>query len=206
MIEALAAQNGSTVLKDQGRWLSSSVDPEAEARSWVSRRREFLDKVRTVFILGAGSGYHIQELSLHTEAMIVVIETRPELITAVRAIHAFDSDRIKIICASNVKQLRASEEVRSAVAQSFIVLHHGPSAATNPSLFQEFQNQLVGRDWGSLHWQWQLKGFEPLEKQQHIHAVGTEPLSILDLEQTELVRDSGEREKMLIKALRELVK
>jgi hypothetical protein len=33
-----------------------------------------------------------------------------------------------------------------------------------------------------------------------------EPLTIYDLESTELVQDSAERERMIIKALRELVK
>ncbi len=205
MIETLSAQSGRIILKDGGRLLASAFDPESEAREWMSRRKEFLDKVKYVFVLGAGAGYHIAELSAHTEAGIVVLETRAALIEAVREIHAFDSDRVKFECVRSAKELRAAAAVRSAIANSFVVLQHGPSLAADPALFRELHAQLMGRDWGGLNWQWQMKGFSTLESQPQIHKTG-EALTILDLDQTELVQNSEERERMLVKALRELVK
>jgi hypothetical protein len=205
VIETLAAANGSSVLRLEGRWLASSVNPQAEARDWLSRRREFLDKVKCVFVLGAGAGYHLLELAQHTSAHIVVIEVHEAVIEAVRGIHALDSRKFKFVCVESVKQLRATEEVRAGVAQSFVVLQHGPSLAGAPALYRDLHAQLLGRDWGALNWQWQMHGLAALESQPSIHKTA-EPLSILDLEQTELVRDSQERERMLVKALRELVK
>jgi hypothetical protein len=63
----------------------------------------------------------------------------------------------------------------------------------------------VGRDWANLNWQWRIKGFAPLQDQPKIDGKG-EPLTILDLEQTQLVRLENSREGMLVRALRELVK
>jgi hypothetical protein len=205
VIETTTAKNGSLVVRDGGRWLASAFDPQSEARTWLARRREFLDKVKCVFVLGAGSGYHIHALSTQTSADIVVIDTRIDLIEAVRTIHAFDSDRIKFVCVDSTRQLRAAESVRAGVAQSFVILQHGPSLASHPILFRELHAQLLGRDWGALNWQWKMMGLSTLESQPQIQK-GADALTILDLEQAELIQDSTERERMLVKALRELVK
>ncbi len=205
MIETTPAKNGSLVVREDGRWLASAFDPQSEARTWLARRKEFLDKVKYVFVLGAGAGYHIHALSAQTDAGIVVIDVRKDLIETVRGLHAFDSDRVKFECVDSTRQLRAADSVRTAVAQSFVVLQHGPSQAINPSLFRDLHAQLLGRDWGALNWQWKMMGFSTLESQPQIQK-GGEALTILDLEQTELIQDSSERERMLIKALRELVK
>ena len=205
MIEAVSAENGSRVLRYEGRLLSSAVDPQCEARGWLSRRQGLLSRVKTVFVLGAGSGYHIAELVAQTSSSIVVVEYSAELIEAVDDIHGFSSKRVRLECVQTAKALRASAQVRANVAESFLVLQHGPSMALQSAFYQDCKNQLVGRDWGSLTWQWQLKGLAPLDAQPKIHG-GDEALSIYDLDNTELVQNSEERERMLFKALRELVK
>lgn len=205
MIETQSAKNGSAVVREDGRWLASAFDPEAEARAWLARRRTFLDKIQAVFVLGAGAGYHIAELVKHTEARVVVIEPKYEIIEAVRRIHAFDSTQVKFECIEDARQLRASAVVKAAIAVSFVVLQYPPSLASAPNVFRDCEAQLIGRDWGTLRWQWALKGFAPLDSQVQI-LKADKPLTILDLEQTELVQNSEERERMLIKALRELIK
>jgi hypothetical protein len=205
LIETVSAQNGSQVIRYDGRLLSSAVDPLHEARDWVSRRKTLLANVKSVFVLGAGSGYHVSELFIQTDAKIFVIERSQELISAVQQIQAFASPRVHFICVEKSAALRTLENVRTAIAESFLVLQHAPSLTVQPDFYRECKNQLLGRDWGSLNWQWQLKGFAPLDAQPKIHA-GDKALSIYDLDQTELVQDSAERERMLVKALRELVK
>lgn len=205
MIETSLAQNGSPVLRYDGRLLSSAIDPQMEARQWRLRRATFLGQVKIIFVLGAGSGYHLLELLNNTSASLVVVEQSEEVIESVLAIHTFDSQRVHFENVQKATQLRTSVHVKSGVAQSFLVLPHPPSTACAPELYRECQDQLLGRDWGSLNWQWRLKGFAPLESQPKICAEA-EQLTIYDLEQTELVRDSSERERMLVKALRELVK
>jgi hypothetical protein len=205
VIETCTAQNGSLVIRVDGRLLASAVDPLAEAREWVQRRRILLAKVKSVFVLGAGSGYHVAELFIQTDANIVVIERSPELIAAVQRIQGFDAKRVQFVSVEKSAALRGQEHVRAAVAESFLVLQHGPSMAFDPEFYRDCKNQLLGREWGSLNWQWQLKGFASLDAQPKIHADESQ-LTIYDLEQTELVQNSSERERMLVKALRELVK
>lgn len=205
MIDVQIAKNGSQVIRYDGRLLSSAVDPLAEAREWVVRRGPLLDRVKSIFILGAGSGYHIAELLIQTDARLIVIEHSQELIDTVQAIQKFDLERVQFVCADKPTSLRSNTQVRHAIAGSFLVLQHAPSLAAEQDFFRESKNLLLGRDWGNLNWQWQLKGFAPLDEQPKIHGT-SQTLSIYDLEQTELVQDSAERERMLVKALRELVK
>jgi hypothetical protein len=205
VIENVRATNGSCVIRFDGRLLSSAVDPQSEARAWAKRRAVMLNRVKSIFILGAGSGYHIAELFLQTGAQLIVIERHADLVDAAKAIHHFESSRVRFENVESGRALRASDVVRDAVKGSFLVLQHAPCVALADDFYRDCENQLLGREWGSLNWQWQLKGFASLDAQPKIHA-SEEALSIYDLEHTELVQDSTERERMLVKALRELVK
>lgn len=207
MIEVVTARNGCKVLRYEGRLLSSAIDPSAEAEEWLKRRSTMLARVKNVLVIGAGSGYHIEEVCRHTSAQVIVIEKEEALIEAVQKIHGFNAIQVRFECVAGARELRASEAVRAAVTDSFLVLAHAPSVASHPEFYSEIKRQLLGRDWGSLNWQWQLKNFAPLDSQTKIHSTEDgEALTIYDLENTELVQDSAERERMLIKALRELVK
>lgn len=204
MIELLTNANGQTVIRRDGRLLASQVDPVAEAKAWLSRRMRFMDKVKTVFVLGMGAGYHIQVLCETTSAKIVVIEPDLEVIEAAAKIHSFPADRVLIETVQSPRGLRSAQSVRDGVRASFVVLLHPASRACDPAFYKDCQAQLTGRDWGSLNWQWKLKNGPSLDSSPRVAT--EEALTIYDLEQTELVQNSEERERMLIKALRELVK
>jgi hypothetical protein len=92
------------------------------------------------------------------------------------------------------------------VKESFIVLIHPASLALNKDLYESCRAQLLGREWGALSWQWNLRGGPAFDMNPRIDSKKQEPLTIYDLEQTELVQNSEERERLLFKALRELVK
>ena len=205
LIENLIAKNGSVVVRHQGRLLASGVDPQAEAVEWVQRRLAFLQKVKTIFVLGAGSGYHIAELVKMTAAKIMVIEFSEEIRGAVAAIHNFDPQRVRMECLQNSRDLFAAKPLKAAVAQSFLVLQHHPSCAWQSDFYGKIKARLLGRDWASLNWQWRVKGFSPLHALPKIHG-NDKPLTIYDLDNAEFVQNSSERERMLVKALRELVK
>lgn len=204
MIEVVAGEQGDSVLKFEARLLASRYDPRSEAVQWVERRLCFLDKVQTIFVLGAGSGYHLDELHRRCKADLVVIEPSQELIEAVIQLNGFDRARMSFECAQTAKDLRSSARIRKALSASFMVLVHPASREKREKLFDEIHAQLLGRDWGSLTWQWRLQGLAELDSQPRIDS--REGLTIYDLEQTELVQDSNERERLLLKALRELVK
>jgi hypothetical protein len=157
-----------------------------------------------VFVLGLGSGHHVAELEKATQAKIIVLETNEDILSAAAEIHSF-SERVCLAHLPNARTLRKIDAVKSAVAKSFIVLAHAPSLAVDAAVYKECRAQLLGRDWGSLNWQWKLRNAPEFDRNPRIDAKG-EPLSLHDLEQTELVSNSEERERLLFKALRELVK
>jgi hypothetical protein len=207
LIERVSATDGRVVLRFDGRLLSSTFDPVAEAREWLARRETLLREVKTVFVLGAGSGYHIAEMVKTVLARIVVIEPSTDLAQAVREVHAFSEPKVTFANFAQASRLRSNTAVRDGVRHSFVVLRHPASIAGRAEFFDECEKQLLARDWGNLNWQWSLKGMGPLDAQMQIGAgEGESALTIYDLEKTELVQNSDERERMLIKALRELVK
>ncbi len=105
----------------------------------------------------------------------------------------------------SARELRSNSLVKKAVAESFVVLLHPSSALLDGKVYEECRTQLLGRDWGALTWQWKLRNAPDLDANVRIDAVET-ALTIYDLEQTELVQNSEERERLLLCALRELVK
>ena len=205
MIEIVSAESGEKVLRYQGRLLASRFDPIREAQEWIQSRQRFLKDVRTVFVLGIGSGHHIAELVKSTSARIVVLETNEEILNAATDMHGFDNSRVSLNHVPNKRALRKIEAVKIAVTKSFIVLAHAPSFALSADIYKELRAQLLGRDWGNLNWQWKLRNAPGFDRTARIDT-GGEPLSVHDLEQTELVQNSEEREKILFKALRELLK
>lgn len=205
MIEILDAVEGGKVIRFEGRLLASRFAPVREAREWLASRMDYLKQVKHIVVLGLGSGHHIQQLVKDTTAQILVIELNSEIISATEAWLDFPKDRVKIEHFANARALRASESVKRSVRESFVVLAHPPSLSLNPSLYEECRAQLLGREWGALNWQWNLRNGPGFDANPRIDGGGA-PLTIYDLEQTELVQNSEEREKLLLKALRELVK
>lgn len=206
MIEWQDAKSGARVPRWKGRLLASRLDPEAEARDWFLRRTSFVERVKTVIVLGVGGGFHISEILRRTSASVVVVEPEAELGLAVMpALIEKFGERVKMVCVQRAADLRNNDQVRSALGSSFIVLEHPASVAGSREFFSECAGQLIAREWGTLTWQWKLKGFPDLDSQPKVSRC-EEPLTIYDIENTELVRDSAEREKMIFKALRELVK
>lgn len=206
MIEILNAASGDKVIRYDGRLLASRYDPKKEAQDWLNGRGDLLANVRTVIVLGLGSGHHILALLEKISARLLVLEANEEIIEAAQTIHAFDPMKVRIEYVTSAKALRASDAVKAAVRESFVVLVHPASQSFNAELFESCRAQLLGRDWGSLNWQWNLRGAPAFDANPRIDSKASEPLTIYDLEQTELVQNSEERERLLFKALRELVK
>ena len=205
MIEIVDAANGEKVIRYKGRLLASRFNPRQEARDWLGRRGDFLSKVRTVVVLGMGAGHHVAELVESTQAKILVIETVDQILTAGQSLHVFPANRVVFEHVQNARQLRASAQVKKAVAESFVVLAHAASTLADQKIYDECRAQLLGREWGALTWQWKLRNGPSFDATARIDT-GAKDLTIYDLEQTELVQNSEERERLLFKALRELVK
>jgi hypothetical protein len=205
VIEIITGERGFKVVRRDGRLMASRFDPKAEAAAWVERRLSFLDKVKTVFVLGWGSGYHVEALRAATRAKIIVIEPETAVIEAAAEIVPDVLAKVETVCVQTGRELRAARAVREGIKQSFLVLTHPASKASQPGFFRDCEAQLNGREWGALTWQWQVKEGPAFDSTPRVESQ-KEPLTIYDLEQTELVQNSEERERMLFKALRELVK
>ena len=205
MIEWIETPSGEKVIRCDGHLLASRYDPLLEASDWLSRRRTFLRSVRTAFILGAGSGFHIAEVARTTEARLVVIEINEELRSAVQEKLKELSPRLIWAKAKCARDLRSEECVRAALENSFVVLEHPASVRLDAAAYREIGTFLRARDWGPLNWQWQLKKLAPFDPQPKMQA-SAQPLTICDLDDSELVRNGAERERLLLQALRELVK
>jgi hypothetical protein len=206
LIEILDAVHGGKVIRYNGRLLASRFDPRREAEEWIGSRSEFIADVRHIIVLGLGSGHHVQALVENSSARILILEADQNIADACAGLHAFDSARVNIELISSARALRSSAAVKAAVKESFIVLAHPASLAFNPALYESCRDQLLGRDWGTLSWQWKMRSGPNFDANPRIDSNKSEPLTIYDLEQTELVQSSEEREKLLLKALRELVK
>lgn len=206
MIEIVYAEDGEKVIRYDGRLLASRFNPKKEAQDWLGGRGEFLANVRTVIVLGLGSGHHISALLEKTSARILVLEANEEIFEAGQRLQNFDPMKVRIEHVTSAKALRSSDAVKAAVKESFVVLAHPASLSVNGDLYESCRAQLLGRDWGSLSWQWNLTGAPAFDTNPRVDSKTQEALTIYDLEQTELVQNSEEREKLLFKALRELVK
>lgn len=205
MIEVIDAANGEKVIRYEGRLLASRFNPGQEARDWIAGRPEFLDKVRTIIVLGMASGHHVAELVAKTTAKILVIDTNELILSTAQVVHHFSADRVIFEHVRQARDLRASAQVKKAVQESFVVLVHPTSILLDRTAYEDCRAQLLGRDWGALNWQWKLRNGPSFDTNARVGS-DREALTIYDLEQTELVQNSEERERLLFRALRELVK
>lgn len=200
------SRNGARVPSWKGRLLASRLDPHTEARDWILQRLAFLEKVKTVFVLGLGGGFHVREILLRSTARVIVIERESEITAAVMPalVEEFGS-RVTALVVERASDLRGENPVREALQGSFVSLEHPASVAGAREFYSDCSALLAGREWGALTWQWRLKGFADFDPEPRV-ARSEKALTIHDLEETELVRNSVERERLLLKALRELVK
>ena len=199
MIERLTTPTGDVVTRVDGRLSASRIDPRAEARAFVDDRAALLDQVQTVFILGLGAGYHVAEVAARTAARVVVIEPRADVIAALPL--TFDPERIFIEQLDAADRVRASSRVRTGLAQSYLVLVHPASRGSDPDLYREVAALLCARQPAAFSFVWALRDLAPLGE-----VSGPGPLTIHDLVQAEVIADAGERERALLRALKELVK
>lgn len=205
MIEWVEAASGDKVIRCDGRLLASRYYPVQEAGDWFARRRSFVATVKTVFILGAGSGYHILEVAKNSTAQIVVVEMREDLIQAVKPLLSEVSERITFVQCNSAREIRSNERIRQGLQNSFVLLEHPASLQFDLDAYKEISTWLRARDWGPLNWQWKLKGFAPLDSQPKL-LTSANPLTILDLDDCDAVNKGSDRERLFILALRELVK
>lgn len=139
MIETTKSKDGHIVVKFDGRNLASTYEPEGEAIKWVSKHKSLIHGVRTVFVLGAGSGYHIAALrSQFPSLKIVVYDPRQALIREIKKHWSFDLLEIHFINSID-------EIVDKHIASSFLSLRHISSWYGFEKEFLDIERYLTGR-------------------------------------------------------------
>jgi hypothetical protein len=83
--EVVNARSGAPVLKWDGRYLGSAIDPLAEASRWAEARgRGAIFRHWPQVILGIGSGYHVTQVLRRTTGPVFLVEPEEEILQAVR--------------------------------------------------------------------------------------------------------------------------
>lgn len=143
MIETAQAKNGSLIHLKDGKYLASSFDPQKEAEAWWVNCLRLTKHARTLFVLGLGSGYHIEVAKREVpNAKIVVIEPDQELIKLYQATNSSESE---ILCEQDWRRLLQHSSVSNGVQNKYAVLLHPPSLSVEKEYFENAQKFLLAR-------------------------------------------------------------
>lgn len=206
MITFENAKSGAPVLKKDGRWLASSVDPLREAAGWASTALERSGSRDSIFVLGLGAGYHVAELlRVRPRGTVTVIECDSEIRTAAEKISP-SIIGARIIVEPNWMKLPELAAFRDAVASVYRIALHGPSVQSESEYYNSVERMLLGRD--KLSFLLLLKArpeFLGLLSADAIAKLEDEAISVKTMARLFAPQADGHRERRLWRALEELV-
>jgi hypothetical protein len=146
VIEWIKTASGESTLRFRGKFLASSIDPVKDGKVWASRQMSVLQGLRSVFVLGSGSGHHLIALkNLRPDLRVLALETNKELLEATRSQLRVALLGIELTYAKNLSELLLVPSVREALRSSYAVVL-GPSATiTDPDGYKTMAADLNGR-------------------------------------------------------------
>lgn len=130
----------------QGIHLHSIYNPVKEAESLMQKHEESLQKQTRVLVMGLGFGYHLSELErilarYHREWEIFVIEADPQMYYEFQKHRPCEiSDRVQIICASDVNEIYDNIDLIRFMAEKPFVLPHSASFNLREDYFKSFMS------------------------------------------------------------------
>lgn len=144
MIEVVQAKNGSPVLIKNGKYLASSFDPQKEAETWWSHCHRLVKHAEGIFVLGLGSGYHIEAIKIHrSDLPLTVIECDKEIVDAIQSRVA--SNQVEILWETDWRRVYQAPGVSEKVRNNYAVLMHPGSYAVEPEYFSNAHKFLLAR-------------------------------------------------------------
>lgn len=206
MLERVRARDGQLVVKWNGRLLSSVHFPQKEATSWVQSAIQNVGEVQSYFVLGAGSGYHLKELTKRCpDKKIFCIERNKDLIAFCDEIHGLELARVTFICPTEAHDILKNGKVVKALQTTYAILTHLPSIQNEEMHYGDLAELLRGRTFLAFK-----KLLEVREDVRHSldlksPCAVSELISIKFLE-SHIKQDSISEFSTRIKLLRELVK
>lgn len=146
MIDIEPSRSGHPVLRKDGRYLASSLDPVREADLWLASCEEQIGDAPNIVVLGLGSGYHVRALlARFPQRNIVALEGDADVASAVaRLMPDIPSETICFV--GDGTRLFEHPRLRSAVHGVFRLLIHAPSCQAMPEYYQRIKMCLLARD------------------------------------------------------------
>lgn len=212
MLSLETSRSGQTIIKKDGRAFSSSIDPVKEAQNWARAAVANLRAGETLFVLGLGAGYHINELSKLLEpSRFLVVENDSEL-----AMQAFEINpalpKERILIEADWLKLVVSDQFRDLLSGIYKIAVFGPSFQLSNEYFAPVENLLIGRTPISFLLQlkarpgiWALLDAEKVEKFGKEISTSNELVSIKTLQRLFSNKVDGHRERQIWRVLEELV-
>lgn len=206
LITVEASRSGHPILKKDGRFLDSSFDPVKDATIWAERVAREAGDAESVFVLGVGTGYHIEALKvLLPSRMIVAIDCDSAVVSeATRINSALRS--LSVVCETEWHRLIEHAAFRDGLGGRYAIAKHGPSCQIQMTYFHAVERLLIGRE--KIAFLLQLKTrpelyalFDPAA----IEAMGPDLVSIKTLQNLFSESSANRRERRLWKVLEELI-
>lgn len=143
-IDSEVSRSGHGVIRKDGKWLASSVDPLREAKQWCETLAAGTGE--TIIVLGIGCGYHIAELKVRRpQSPVLAIDCDARVAARARDFcPVLEADGLVI--EPDWQKLVGNSAVRDALGGPYRVARHAPSLAVEPEYFQAVDRLLRGRD------------------------------------------------------------
>ena len=210
MISKEPARSGHLVLRQDGKYLDSSIDPVKGAEKWAMAAKARLGNAPSAIILGLATGYHVVALKrLCPDLKIVVVERHTAVSTNALEVQS-ELASVQIVVEDDWSRLVVSETLRTTTKQLFRVVKYSPSIQGDELYYQRAEAMILGRDRLGFFLQMRERSdFLRTLDMDKLEAIPTgTPISIktvLDC-QKPAVQEQHEREALLWRALGELVK
>jgi hypothetical protein len=207
LISVEVARNGSRVLKKNGRFLGSSIDPVREAATWTNKALAQAGARDAFVILGLGSGHHVAELlARRPNAPLIVVENDKDILSEALKICP-QIKRSQVVLETDVLKLGDHAVVRDVVGSIYRVCSYGPSFQIDDEFFSGAERFFFGRD--KLSFLLLLKTrpeFLAILNPVAIHEIPlNEPVSVKTLQRIFAPQALSSRERRLWRILEELV-
>lgn len=206
MLERISAKNKCAVIKWNGKYICSSVDPVKEAGDWVKKQQMRLSRQKNIIVLGAGCGYHLTALQKAFPSIkILAIDVFSELIEFCKKEHALDLSDVAFECISSIESLVANKKIYNFLKSRYAVLKFSPAVSVHAELYDKIEVMLLGRTVESAEFLGRIRPeFQPLLKSRSGMQESRYLFSIKTLDES-LNKESSEDLVYKVKILKELI-
>lgn len=155
MIRFIYSESGHEVLECSGISTASLKDPTKEAQKWIELNRAYLDHHVDYIVLGLGTGYHIQALSMaYPDQKIWVIEKNLDVLKVFKNY----SPQVRIVHLENIESIETCLDLKKALTSTVRVLRFRPAWGWELEFYQDLQLFLNGRSREGLEFLMKIRG------------------------------------------------